>query len=212
MTTLLEPTQTPPAAPAATDRLVLRARPALDLSDDQFFAFCQQNRDLRIEQNAEGDWIIMPPTGFGTGDRNAELTTQLRIWAKQDGTGVTADSSTIFVLPSGAKRSPDASWILKSRLAALTPAQKEKFLPLCPDFVAELRSPSDRLTDLQEKMQEYLDNGARLGWLLDTPAERVFVYRPGKPIETADAPASLSADPELPGFTLDLSPIWNPDF
>ncbi len=144
--------------------VILYARPALNLSDAQFFAFCRQNRDLRIEQTAQGDWIIMPPTGFETGSCNNEVSRQLGNWARQDGTGVAVDSSTGFVLPNGAKRSPDASWVWKSRLAALTPEQKQKFLPLCPDFVTELRSPSDSLADTQEKMAEYRENGARLGW------------------------------------------------
>lgn len=214
MTTLLEPPQLPPAPPPPirADRVILHMRPLLDFSDDQFFALCLQNRDLRIEQTAEGDLIIMPPTGFGTGRRNNEIARQLGNWAVQDGRGIAVDSSTGFTLPSGAKKSPDASWVLRSRLAPLTPEQKEKLLPLCPDFVVELRSPSDSLEDTQEKMQEYLDNGARLGWLLDAPQKRVFVYRPGKDVETLDAPATISADPELPGFTLELALIWNPDF
>ncbi len=211
MTTALEPPQTPTVTDAPVDGIVLRMRPLLDLTDDQFFAFCRQNPDLRIEQTAEGDWVIMPPTGGGTGRRNNEIARHLGNWAAQDGSGIPFDSSTGFTLPSGAKRSPDASWVLRSRLAPLTSEQKERFLPLCPDFVVELRSPSDSLETTQEKMQEYLDNGARLGWLLDTAGRRVFVYRPGRNVETLDAPASLPADPELPGFTLDLTLVWDPD-
>jgi Uma2 family endonuclease len=213
MTTLLEPPQ-PPASPSPVraDRVILHMRPLFDLSDDQFFAFCQQNGELRIEQTTEGDLIIMPPTGGGTGSRNSEITAQVRNWARRDGTGITFDSSTGFTLPNGAKKSPDASWVLRSRLAALTPQQKEKFLPLCPDLVVELRSPSDSLEETQTKMQEYLDNGARLGWLINAPDRRVFIYRPGQEMETLDAPATISGDPELPGFTLDLALIWEPDF
>lgn len=192
--------------------LTLHLRPALDWSDAQFFAFCRQNDELRIEQTAGGDVIIMPPTGFETGYRNNEMSAQLRDWARQDGTGVAVDSSTGFVLPNGAKRSPDAAWILRSRLAPLTPEQKRQLLPLCPDFVVELRSPSDSLRPIQEKMQEYIDNGARLGWLLDTPTRSVHVYRLGRDVTILADASSVSADPELPGFTLDLRPIWNPDF
>jgi Uma2 family endonuclease len=143
--------------------LVLRTRPALDLSEDQFFEFCQLNRDLRIERTAEGEWLIMPPTGGDTGDRNAEITMQLRVWVKRDGTGRTYDSSTGFRLPNGATRSPDASWLSNERLAQFSEQQRERFLPTCPDFVLELWSRSDRLADVQDKMAEYLANGARLG-------------------------------------------------
>ena len=195
-----------------TEPLVLRARPALHFSDDEFFEFCRQNRDLRIEQTAAGEWIIMPPTGFETGSRNQEVSRQLGNWARQDDTGVSVDSSTGYVLPSGAKRSPDASWVLRSRLAGLTAEQKRKFLPLCPDFVVELRSPSDSLADTQEKMAEYRDNGARLGWLIDAAERRVHVYRPSVEPDILDAPASVSADPELPGFTLDMAFVWEPGF
>lgn len=213
MTTILEPPPLPPSAPPIRAyRVVLHMRPLLDFSDDQFFALCLQNRDLRIEQTDEGDLIIMPPTGGGTGSRNSEITAQVRNWARRDGCGIAFDSSTGFTLPSGAKKSPDASWVLRSRLTLLTPEQKEKFLPLCPDFVVELRSPSDSLEDIQEKMQGYMDNGARLGWLIDAPQKRVFVYRSGKDVETLDTPSTISADPELPGFTLELALIWNPDF
>ncbi len=192
--------------------LVLRARPALRVSDDEFFEFCRQNRDLRIEQTAGGEWVIMAPTGGETGSRNNEVSRQLGNWARQDDTGVAFDSSTGYVLPNGAKRSPDASWVRRSRLAALTPEQKRKFLPLCPDFVIELRSPSDSLADTQDKMAEYRGNGARLGWLLDAAERRVHVYRPGAEVEILDAPASVAADSELAGFTLDLAYVWEPGF
>ena len=199
MTTLMEP-------------LVLRARPALTPTDDEFFEFCRQNDDLRIEQTAQGEWIIMPPTGGETGSRNSEVSRQLGNWARQGDAGVAFDSSTGFVLPNGAKRSPDASWVLRSRLAALTPEQKRKFLPLCPDFVVELRSPSDSLADTQDKMAEYRDNGARLGWLVDAAERRVHVYRPGAALDLLDAPLSVSGDPELAGFVLDLAHVWEPGF
>ena len=204
MTTVLEAPQFLP--------LVLRARPALRFSDDEFFEFCQQNRELRIEQSAAGEWIIMVPTGGETGSRNNDVSRQLGNWAWEDDMGIAFDSSTGYILPNGAKRSPDASWVPRSRLAALTPEQKRKFLPLCPDFVVELRSPSDPLADVQEKMAEYRGNGARLGWLIDAVERRVHVYRSGVEPDILDAPASVSADPELPGFSLDLARVWEPGF
>ncbi|MBI3798530.1 MAG: Uma2 family endonuclease [Deltaproteobacteria bacterium] len=183
-------------------------RPVVELTDDQFFEFCQINRDLRIERTARGELLIMPPTGWETSGDNAEITMQLRVWAKRDGTGTSTDSSGGFKLPNGATRSPDAAWITHSRLAALTAEQRKKFLPLCPDFALELRSPTDSLTALQAKMQEYLDNGARLGWLIDPEQRRVYVYRPQTPIEILENPETVSGDPVLPGFILDLREIW----
>ena len=188
--------------------LVVRLRPALDVSEDQFFALCQLNRDLRIERNAEGELLIMPPTGGGTGRRNAEITWLLVDWAKRDGTGVPFDSSTGFRLPNTAVRSPDAAWMLTARFDAIPADQREKFIPACPDFALELRSPSDQLSDVQTKMQEYLDNGLRLGWLLDPEPRHVYVYRPNAPVERLDDPATVAGDPELPGFVLNLRAIW----
>ena len=188
--------------------LIVHLQPVLDMTEDQFFEFCQINRDLRIERNAHGELILMPPTGGETGDRNAEIGMQLRLWAKRDGTGTTFDSSGGFVLPNKAVLSPDASWVRKSRLAKLTAEQKRKFLPLCPDFAIELRSPTDRLSVLQDKMQEYLDNGARLGWLIDPEQKRVYIYRPRAPIEQLDRPKTVSGDPVLAGFVLDLREVW----
>ena len=188
--------------------LIVHLQPVLDLTEDQFFEFCQINRDLRIERNARGELILMPPTGGETGDRNAEITMQLRLWAKRDGTGTAFDSSTGFTLPNKAVRSPDAAWVRKSRLAKLTAEQKKKFLPLCPDFAIELRSPTDSLSVLQDKMQEYLDNGAPLGWLIDPEQKRVYIYRPQAPIEQLERPETVSADPVLAGFVLDLREVW----
>lgn len=133
-------------------------------------------------------------------------------WAREDGRGVAFDSSTGFDLPNGATFSPDAAWVLRTRLAHLTPMQKRKFLPLCPDFVVELQSPSDRLDDLKEKIQEYIDNGAQLGWLLVPDTRTAYVYRPGREPEHVPGASRLSGDPELPGFVLDLNEIWNPGF
>jgi len=190
------------------DPVALRLRPVLDLSEGQFFKLCQLNGDLRIERNAEGALLIMPPAGWETSDRNAEITMQLRLWAKRDGTGVATDSSGGFLLPNGAVRSPDAAWLPRSRLAHLSPRQRSQFIPVCPDFVLELRSPSDRLQTLQAKMQEYLDNGTLLGWLIDPVNGRAYIYRPGAPVERLTRPATLSGDPLLPGFILDLREIW----
>ncbi|MGH9762282.1 MAG: Uma2 family endonuclease [Blastocatellia bacterium] len=188
--------------------IVVRLLPALRLSDDQFFELAQINHDLRLERNARGELIIMPPTGGETGDRNAEITMQLRMWAKRNGTGTAFDSSTGFSLPNSAVRSPDASWVRNSRLAALTSDQLKKFIPLCPDFVIELRSASDTLADLREKMLEYLENGALLGWLIDPDNRRVYVYRPGEPVQQLDDLDSLSSAVLLPGFELMLLEIW----
>ena len=188
--------------------VVLHLQPVVELEDDQFFELCQINRDLRIERNAQGALLIMPPTGGKTSEHNAEITMQLRIWAKHDGTGVSFDSSGGFVLPNDAVRSPDAAWVRRSRLEGLTAEQRKKFIPLCPDFVLELRSPTDSLGILQSKMQEYLDNGAQLGWLIDPETRRVYVYRPASPVEYLDKPDLLTGDPVLAGFVLDLREIW----
>lgn len=190
--------------------LVLRTLPAIEMDDRRFYEFCRLNPDWRIERTAEGDVEIVPPAGGGTGNRNAGITAQLWVWAVRDGTGATFDSSTGFILPNGATRSPDAAWVRRERLQTLTAEQKERFLPLCPDFVVELLSPSDSLAATQDKMREYLENGARLGWLLDTPNRRVYVYRPGAEAERLGGSATLSGDPVLPGFVLDLRPIWEP--
>jgi Uma2 family endonuclease len=200
----------PPEAPSESTGLplVLRLRPVLDLSDDQLLALCALNGDLRIERNAQGDLLIMPPTGYETGDRNAEITMQLRTWAKRDGTGTAVDSSTGFRLPNGAMRAPDGAWIPHARLAAIPSEERRKFLPLCPDFVIELRSPTDALRDVRAKMEEYLANGARLGWLIDPGPRHVYVYRPSAPVERLDNPDTISGDPVLPGFVLDLREMW----
>ena len=182
--------------------------PFVDMTEDQFFVFCQRTHDVRIERNAEGEILIMPPTGAATGNRNAELTTQLHLWTKRDGTGIAFDSSTGFHLPNGATRSPDASWVLRWRYDELTRREQDRFLPLCPDFAIELKSPSDRIPVLKEKMEEYIDNGLQLGWLIVPPQKTVYIYRPQVPVEVLENPNSLSADPILPGFVLDLNDIW----
>jgi Uma2 family endonuclease len=188
--------------------LILNLHPTIELTDEQFFQLCQNNRDLRLERTAEGELIIMPPTGWETGNRNSKLTQRLCNWTDADGTGLAFDSSTGFKLPNGANRSPDASWVKRERLAALNP-DPTRFLPIAPDFAAELRSANDSLRKLQEKMQEYIDNGVRLGWLIDPQNQRVEIYRPGREVEVLQSPASLSGEDVLPGFILDLTQILN---
>ncbi len=192
-------------ATTVTLRSILKLK--IDLTDDQFFQMCQKNRDYRFERTASGELLIMPPTGSDTGNRNFDMVVELGIWNKQTKLGKGFDSSTGFTLPNGAERSPDASWVKIERWNALTPEQQEKFAPICPDFVIELRSRTDSLKELQEKMQEYIENGAQLGWLIDRKNKRVEIYRPGKDVEILDNPASLSGENVLPGFVLDLQQI-----
>jgi Uma2 family endonuclease len=182
---------------------------AIDLNDEQFYTLCRNNPDLKFERNAHGELIIMPPTGGETGRRNLKISQQLGIWTDRDGTGVAFDSSTCFKLPNGADRSPDASWIQQQRWDALTSQQRETFPPICPDFVIELMSPSDTLKTVRVKMQEYIDNGAKLGWLLNRKERQVEIYRPGQDVETLQSPTSLSGEAILPGFVLDLGSIWS---
>jgi Uma2 family endonuclease len=178
------------------------------LTDEQFELLCRENPELRLELTAQRELVIMPPTGSESGWRSGEVFFSLTAWAKQDRTGLSFDSSTGFTLPNGAIRSPDASWVKRERWDALTKEQRVKFAPLCPDFVVEVRSPTDKFFDLQEKMQEYIDNGARLGWLIDPSEKRVYVYRSGQPVETLDNPISVSGDPVLPGFVLTVRELW----
>lgn len=180
----------------------------LKMTDEQFALLCQENPELRLELTAQGELSIMPPTGSKTGWRNNEIAYALTAWAKADGTGVTFDSSTLFTLPNGAKRSPDASWIRKDRWNMLSVEKQEGFAPLCPEFIVELRSPLDRLSDLQEKMQEYIANGAQLGWLIDPLEKHVYIYRPNQAVEVLADPASVSGDPILPGFVLSVRELW----
>jgi len=192
--------------------VVLHFPPSLQLANEQFFDFCQVNRELRIERTASGDYEIMAPTGGQTSCRNSRLTMLLTIWAEQEGSGVVFDSMGGFILPNGAMRSPDASWVKRERLVKLTPEQKQGFLPLCPDFIIELRSPSDSIKSLQDKMQEYRENGASLGWLIDPKDRRVFIYQPAKEVIIQDSPEFLTADDVLTGFRLDLKKIWDVGF
>ena len=188
--------------------LKLQMSPAIDMTDEQFFAFCQQNRDYRIERNATGENTIMPPTGSETGNRNFDLIVQLGIWTRQNGTGIGFDSSAGFTLPNGAMKSSDAAWIKLEKWHSLTPEQQQKFAPICPDFIIELRSPSDNLQPLKDKLQEYIDNGVSLGWLIDRKNRKVYIYRPNSEVECLDNPATLSGESILPEFVLQLSTIW----
>ena len=188
--------------------LRLNLRPVMELTDERLYLLCQANRELRFERTAQGELLLMAPTAGETGRRNAKLTQHLANWADIDGSGLVFDSSTGFVLPNGAMRSPDAAWLRISRWEGLRPDQKQTFIPLCPDFVIELRSGTDSLQALQDKLQEYMQNGVLLGWLIDPPYQRVYVYRPGVPVECLEKVHSISGDPELPGFVLDLSQVW----
>jgi len=180
----------------------------LRFTDDEFWEFCCQNDEMRIEMTKEGDVIIMPPTGSDAGDRNAEITMQLRFWAKKNMKGKSYDSSTGFKLPNGATLSPDASWVRKERIEKFTAKQREKFLPLCPDFVLELRSATNSLKSSQKKMEEYIENGARLGWLIDPKNKRVYIYRANGEIEILENPNKVSGEDVLIDFNLDLTEIW----
>jgi Uma2 family endonuclease len=180
------------------------------LTDEQFVRLCQDNPDYRFELNAQGELIVMPPTGAETGWRNSKFNQRLANWAEVNREGLVFDSSTGFTLPNGAKRSPDAAWVRRDRWRVLTPAQRREFAPLCPDFVMELRSPTDDLAILQRKMQEYVDNGVRLGWLIDPVDKQISVYQPGQPIEMFDNPTSLTGDPVLPGFVFSVQELWEP--
>jgi Uma2 family endonuclease len=179
------------------------------MTDDQFFEFCQLNRDLRIERNQFGDISIMSPAGSETGNREGRIIQQLMNWTDEDGTGIAFSSSTGFTLSTGAKRSPDASWIKLSRWNKLTPTQQKKFAPICPDFVIELRSASDNLQPLKDKMQEYMQEpGIQLGLLIDRKNRRVYIYRPGQIEECLENPDTVNCDAVLPGFVLNMDKIW----
>ena len=180
----------------------------INLTDEEFFQLCQNNRDLRFERTAAGELIIMPPTGSDTGNRNFDIAVELGIWNKQTKLGKGFDSSTGFKLSNGKDVSPDVAWIKKERWHSLTPEQQNKFAPIAPDFVIELRSASDNLKLLQEKMQEYIANGVKLAWLIDIKQRKVFIYRPNCGVAELDNPQTLTGEDILPGFVLDLSEIW----
>ena len=178
------------------------------LDAEQFFRLCRDNPDIKFERTVRGELIIMPPTGGETGNRNFEIGADFAIWNRREKLGVLFDSSTCFQLPGGGDRSPDISWIQQKRWDGLTPEEKEKFPPIAPDFVLGLMSPSDRLKPTQEKMQEYMDSGVRLGWLIQRKQRHVEVYRQGQEKEVLENPASLSGEDVLPEFVLSMSDVW----
>ncbi|WP_016949188.1 Uma2 family endonuclease [Anabaena sp. PCC 7108] len=189
--------------------LILHFPSSMPMTDDQFFEFCQENRDLRIERNKFGDISIMSPAGSETGNREFNIAVQLGIWSEKDGTGIGFSSSTGFKLSTGAERSPDAAWIKLERWNKLTPKQQKKFAPICPDFVIELRSASDNLQPLKDKMQEYMqESEIRLGLLIDRKNRRVYIYRPGQVEECLENPDTVNCEPVLPGFVLNMEKIW----
>lgn len=189
--------------------VILQLPSSYKMTDEQFFEFCQVNRDYRIERNKFGEISIMSPTGGKTGNRGGNIFGQLWVWAQNDGTGLTFDSSTGFILSTGAERSPDASWMKLERWNNFNDEQQEKFLPICPDFVVELRSASDNLKPLQEKMEEYMgEDGIKLGWLIDRKNRKVYIYRPGMSVECLDNPDTVSGESILPGFVLNMSLVW----
>jgi Uma2 family endonuclease len=181
---------------------------ASEMSDQQFYDFCRTNPDLRIERSASGEIIVMPPAFADTGNRNGRVFGQLFVWSEANATGEAFDSSSGFTLPNGATRSPDAAWILADRWNALRPEQQASFAPIAPDFVVELRSSSDALVSLQKKLEEYIENGVRLGLLIDRKNRQVYLYRPNRPPEVLDSPDVVSCDPELPMFALKMTKIW----
>ena len=200
----------PYAADESSGRPPLRFRgeTLAKLTEHELFELCQLNRHWRIERTSDGEIIAEPPAGGRSGHRNFELAGIFCAWVAADGTGVGFDSSTGFILPNGAERSPDLAWVSRARWDALSDREKDEFPPLCPDFVVELRSRSDSLAVLRKKMREYIANGARLGWLIDPIARRVYVYRPPHKETCLDDPESVSGDPVLPGFVLEPRRLW----
>ncbi|NEQ41976.1 MAG: Uma2 family endonuclease [Okeania sp. SIO3I5] len=180
----------------------------IDLTDEQFFQLCQINKEIRFERNAKGDLIIVPLMGGETGIINAEISGNLGMWNRETKLGICFSSSLGCQLPNGAVRSPSCSWIPIEKWNNLTPEQREKFLPFCPDFLVELMSPDDSLSDTREKMKEYLENGMKLGWLINRKSQQVEIYRAGKKVEILDSPETLSGKDILPGFILDMTKIW----
>lgn len=188
--------------------LTLQLPPVLKLTDEQFAQLAAANQDLQLELTAKGELIIMPPTGGETGNRNFEVYIDLGIWNRQTRLGKAFDSSTGFRLPNGGTRSPDVSWVRIERWNALTEEQRKKFLPLCPDFAVELVSETDDVEETRSKMQEYINNGLRLGWLINPRTRQVEIYRPNQVVEVLQSPATLSGEDVLPGFVLDLQTIF----
>jgi Uma2 family endonuclease len=188
--------------------LTLKLDSIVRLTDEQFYQLCQDNPELKLERAATGELIVMSPTGGETGKQNSDLLIDLGIWNRRTKLGVVFDSSTGFKLPNGGDRSPDVAWIPQAKWDALTPAQRKRFLPLCPDFLVELLSPSDSWEAGEAKMQEYQDNGNRLGWLIDPESHKVAIYRLGQAVELLESPDALSGEDVLPGFVINLQTIW----
>lgn len=180
------------------------------MTDEEFGEFCAEHPDLFFEMTAEGELLVMPPPYSLTGIRQGKIFAQLNRWAESDGRGVAGEASTAFVLPNGARRSPDAAWTLKSRIQSLDPLMRERYWHLCPDFVIELRSHTDRLPVLRKKMQEWVANGAQLAWMIDTETKSVEIYRPGREVELVVDAVSVSAEAPIAGFALNLAPVWDP--
>jgi Uma2 family endonuclease len=200
------PATVPLFLPSGIGTILLRLEEGrFNTADFEFFA--TENPDLQLEMNKEGEMIVMMPVGFEGSKRNARLTARLVNWADEEGSGIAVEATAGFKLANGAERSPDAAWVRKERCEGFTAAELEKFLPLCPDFVVELRSRTDRLKTMKAKMEEYIENGAQLGWLIDPKEKKIHIYRPGEPVETLDNPAEVSGEPLLKGFTLKLAGI-----
>jgi len=190
------------------DQLAIAIPPTFKVSQEQFHQLVAVNRDLRLERMATGELIVMPPTGSSTGNRNLDIEGQLWLWNRQTKLGKVFNSSSGFLLPNGATRSPDASWVSHARWDALTPEEQEGFAPICPDFVLELRSSSDNMKTLRAKMREYMENGAILGWLIDRKNQQVEIYRQNREVEILNKPSNLSGENVLPRFILDLTEVW----
>ena len=188
--------------------LTLHFGPVLRMDRHEFFEFCQANPDLRMELTCEGDVIVLPPTGSKSGQRNFTFIGQFGVWMQSDETGFGFDSSAGFTLPNGAVRAPDLAWIQKERWEVLSEDEQEEFAPVCPDFVVELLSRTDRLDTIKDKMQEYIDNGAQLGWLIDPRERNVYVYRPDEEVVCLSDPETISGDPLLPNFEFDVRRLW----
>jgi Uma2 family endonuclease len=188
--------------------ITVNLNPIIQLNENQFYQLCRENPEVKFERNADGKLLIISPTGGITGNKNAEISADFGMWNRRTKLGVCFDSSTCFKLPNGANRSPDVAWIKNDRWNSLTPEEQEKFPPIAPDFVLELMSPSDSLQETQAKMQEYINNGVKLGWLINRKMRQVEIYRLGKAVEILDFPQQLSGEDILTGFILDMQIIW----
>lgn len=189
--------------------ITLNLNTIMQLTSEQFYQLCQENPELELERTANGELVVMPPTGGETGKTNSNINAQLWLWNEQTQLGEVFDSSTGFILPNGAIRSPDAAWLEKSRWLSLTDEQKEKFIPLCPDFAIEILSPSDILKKTEAKMEEYINNGCHLGWLIDRQKHKIEIYRPNQTVEVLQSPQSVSGENVLPQFNLNLQKVWS---